>query len=123
MNDAVKAVHGVGGRAMLLFALVLAVWGTYLYFRHAALNGGFRAGFLVMAGLTVAQGIAGIVLLFLGSRPQDWPLHIVYGIFAAIFLPGVFLYAQGGTKRREAVFLAGAAWVVGIAYFRGLATG
>jgi cell shape-determining protein MreD len=123
LNDVLATIHGFTGRAMLLFALVLAVWGTYLYFRRAALNGGWRSSFLILAGLTALQGLAGLVLLFLGSRPADWPLHIVYGIFAVIFLPGVYMYAQGGTKRREAVFLAGAAWVVSIAFFRGLATG
>ena len=123
MNDALNTIHGFAGRAMLLFALVLAVWGTYLYFRRAALNGGWRASYLILAGLTALQGLAGVVLLFLGSRPQEWPLHIVYGIFAVIAMPGVYLYAQGGTKRREAVFLAGAAWIMSIAFFRGLATG
>lgn len=123
MNDVVNTIHGFAGRAMLLFALVLAVWGTYLYFRRGALNGGWRSSYLILAGLTALQGLAGLVLLFLGSRPQEWPLHIVYGIFAVIAMPGVYLYAQGGTKRREAVFLAGAAWIVSIAFFRGLATG
>jgi heme A synthase len=123
LTDLLKTIHGVGGRAMLLFAVVLAVWGTYLYFRRAELNGGFRASFLIMVGLTVVQGLFGVVLLLLGARPAEWPLHIVYGIFAALALPGVYFYAQGGTRRREAVFLAGAAWVVAIAYFRGLATG
>lgn len=116
-------LHGFAGRALLLFAIVVAVWGTYLYFRRAAVNGGFRASFLIMAGFTALQGIFGVVALFLGSRPTEWPLHIVYGIFAVIALPGVYLYAQGGTPRREAVFLAGACWVVAIAFFRGLATG
>jgi len=123
MSDFLAALHRISATALLIFALVLAVWGTYLYFRRAAVNGGFRSSFLIMAGLTALQGLFGAVLLFLGNRPGDWPLHIVYGIFAVLFLPGIYFYAQGGTKRREAVFLAGAAWVVAIAYFRGIATG
>jgi hypothetical protein len=58
----------------------------------------------------------------LGARPTEL-LHVVYGIFAVFFLPGAYLYAHGGSRRREAVILAGAAWVVSIAYFRGIATG
>ena len=123
MSDLLAALHQVSATALLIFSVVLAVWGTYLYFRRAALNGGFRSAFLLMAGLTAVQGLFGVVLLVIGKRPADWPLHIVYGIFAVLFLPGVYLYAQGGTKRREAVFLAGAAWVVAVAYFRGIATG
>ena len=123
MSDLLTTLHRVSATALLLFALVLAVWGTYLYFRRAAVTGGFRSTFLIMVGLTALQGLFGVLLLLTGRRPAEWPLHIVYGIFAVLFLPGVFFYAQGGTKRREAVFLAGAAWIVAIAYFRGIATG
>jgi hypothetical protein len=123
MTDILVALHGIGARALLIFSVALAVWGTYLYFRRSAVNGGFRASFLIMAGLTVLQGLFGAALLLIGSRPADWPLHIVYGIFAGLALPGVYLYAQGGTPRREAIFLAGASWVMAVAYFRGIATG
>ena len=123
MTDLLNTLHNVSARVLIVYSIVLAVWGTYLYFRKAAVGGGFRSSFLIMAGLTWIQGLLGVVLLLTGKRPADWPLHIVYGIFAALFLPGVYAYAQGGTKRREAVFLAGAAWVVAIAYFRGIATG
>ncbi len=122
MASALGTVHGFLGRALLLFAVVLAIWGTYLYFRRAAVNGGFRASFLVMGGLTALQGLLGLVAFMAGGRPTEL-LHLVYGAFATLFVPGVYLYAQGGTKRREAVFLAGAAWIVAIAYLRGLATG
>ena len=123
MSDLLILLHRVSATALLIFAVVLAVWGTYLYFRRAAVNGGFRSSFLIMAGLVAVQGLFGVVLLLAGKRPAEWPLHIVYGIFAVLFLPGVYFYAQGGTKRREAIFLAGAAWIVAVAFFRGIATG
>jgi len=116
------AFHGVIARALLLFAVLLGIWGTYLYFRRAAVTGGFRSSFLILGGLTALQGVAGLVVLAAGHRPTEL-LHIVYGVFAVLFVPGVYLYAQGGTPRREAVFLAAAAWIVSVAYFRGLATG
>jgi len=123
MSDFLAALHRISATALVIFAVVLAVWGTYLYFRRAAVTGGFRSSFLIMAGLTAVQGLLGAILLILGNRPADWPLHIVYGIFAVLFLPGVYRYAQGGTPRREAVFLAGAVWVVAIAFARGFMTG
>jgi hypothetical protein len=122
MTDILAFIHLVGARALLLYAVVVGIWGTYLYFRRQELNGGFRSSFLLMAGLTAIQGLAGLAVFASGRRPGEL-LHIVYGAFAVLFLPGVFLYAQGGSRRREAVFLAGAAWVVSIAYFRGIATG
>jgi hypothetical protein len=117
----IGSLHGFAARVLLAYAVLLGIWGAYGYFRHAALSGGFRASYLIMAGLTAIQGLLGLAAFVLGSRPTDL-LHIVYGVFAVIFLPGAYLYAQGGSRRREAVILAGAAWIVSIAYLRGIAT-
>jgi hypothetical protein len=116
------SLHGYAARVLLIYAVLLGIWGAYRYFRNQELSGGFRASFLIMAGLTAIQGLIGLATFLLGARPTEL-LHVVYGIFAVIFLPGAYLYGQGGTRRREAVILAGAAWVVSIAYLRGIATG
>jgi hypothetical protein len=122
VTGAVGSLHGFAARVLLVYAVVLGIWGAYRYFRNLELGGGFRASYLIMAGLTAIQGLLGLAAFLLGSRPTEL-LHVVYGIFAVIFLPGAYLYAQGGSRRREAVILAGAAWVVSIAYLRGIATG
>ncbi len=106
-----------------MFAVLLGIWGAYGYFRRASVSGGFRSSYLIMAGLTAVQGLLGLAVLALGHSPSRGVLHIVYGVFAVLFLPGAYLYAHGGSKRREALILAGAAWIVAIAYFRGIATG
>lgn len=121
MTATLGSLHGYAARALLVYAVVLGVWGAYRYFRDQELGGGFRASFLIMSGLTALQGLLGLATFVLGARPTEL-LHVVYGIFAVIFLPGVYLYAQGGTRRREAVILAGASWIVSIAYLRGIAT-
>ncbi len=122
MSDALVFVHQLGARALVAFSVVLGIWGAYLYFRREALTGGFRSSFLLMAGLTAVQGLAGLAVFITAQHPREL-LHVVYGAFAVLFLPGVYLYAQNGTKRREALFLAGASWIVAIAYLRGFATG
>ena len=122
MADSLVFLHTLGARALIAFAVLLGIWGTYGYFRHASVSGGFRSSYLLMAGLTALQGLAGLSLFVLGHPPARL-LHIVYGIFAVLFLPGAYVWAHGGSKRREAVILAGAAWVVAIAYFRGISTG
>jgi heme A synthase len=122
LTAALNFLHGYGARVLVIFAVVLALWGTYLYFRDRQVSGGFRSSYLLMAGLTAVQGLLGLGTLLLGARPHEL-LHIVYGVFAVIFLPGAYLYAHGGSTRRETLVLAGAAWIVAIAYFRGIATG
>jgi hypothetical protein len=58
-------------------------------------------------------------------------LHIVYGAFAILFLPGVYFYAarrsrdrdSGATRAREAALMAASCWIVAVAFARGIATG
>ena len=122
MTDAFVFLHTFGARALVAFAVLLGIWGAYGYFRNAQVSGGFRSSYLIMAGLTTVQGLFGLVLLVTGHAPIRL-LHVVYGIFAVLFLPGAYLWAHGGSKRREAVILAAAAWIVAVAYFRGISTG
>jgi hypothetical protein len=122
LTDSLLLVHRVSATALVAFSVLLGLWGTYGYFRHARVSGGFRSSYLIMAGLTGVQGLAGLAVFALG-HPPGRILHVVYGIFAVIFLPAAYLYAHGGSKRREAVILAGAAWIVAIAYLRGISTG
>jgi len=121
LTQTLGSIHGFAARALLAYAVVLGIWGTYKYFRNHELGGGFRASFLIMAVLTAVQGLLGLAAFVLGGRPSVL-LHIVYGIFAVLFLPGAYLYAQNGPRRREAVILAGAAWIVSIAFLRGINT-
>jgi heme A synthase len=116
-------LHGYGATVLLIYAVLLALWGTYHYFRTQKLSGAFRSSYLIMAGLTALQGLLGLAALLGGGSPREGLLHMVYGIFAVVFLPGAYLYARGGTDRREALILAAAAWIVSIAYFRGISTG
>ena len=122
LNQALGAVHGFGATVTVTYSVILALWGTYLYFRNHGLPGAFRSGFLIMGGLTAVQGLVGLAAFGAGGRPHEL-LHIVYGIFAVIFIPGAYLYSHGGSQRRETVILAGASWIVSIAYLRGIATG
>jgi hypothetical protein len=90
MSDALVFLHSFGARVLVAFAVVLGVWGTYTYFRDRQLSGGFRSSYLIMAGVTALQGLAGLIALAIGDRPHEL-LHIVYGVFAVIFLPGAYL--------------------------------
>jgi heme A synthase len=121
--DIFAFAHGYAARVLLLFGILIALWGSFYYFRNEKLSGGFRASFLLLAGVTVLQGLLGLAALIGGGSPKEGLLHMVYGAFATLFLPGAYIYSRGGTARREALVLAGAAWIVAIAYFRGIATG
>jgi hypothetical protein len=122
LTDAFVFLHRFGATALVAFAVLLGIWGAFGYFRNAQVGAGFRSSYLIMAGLTAVQGLFGLALLATGHPPVRL-LHVVYGIFAVLFLPGAYLWAHGGSKRREAIILAAAAWIVAVAYFRGISTG
>ena len=123
MKDTLVFLHAYGARVLIVFAVVLGLWGAYHYFRTRELSGGFRSTYLIMAALTPLQGLLGASALLTGDSPREGILHMVYGVFATLFVPGAYLYARGSDKRREALVLAGASWIVAIAFFRGIATG
>jgi hypothetical protein len=117
-------LHARLALAAILFAIVLGVWGSYQYIRHKAVSGGFRSAYLMLCGLTAVLGLGGILNLVLGTKLHN-PLHVVYGIFAVVFLPGLYFYSASGrsSKAREAVLLAAACWIVLVALVRGWFTG
>lgn len=116
-------LHWYGARILVIFAVLLGLWGSYSYFRNQRVSGGFRSSYLIMTGVTVLQGLLGLGALLLGGQPHGHILHFVYGAFAVLFLPGAYIYSHGGSDRRETLVLAGAAWIVAIAFFRGISTG
>jgi heme A synthase len=116
-------LHRYLSTVLLIFAVLLALWGTVTYFRNRRISGGFRSSYLIMTAVTVLQGLLGLGALVTGGSPREGILHIVYGVFAVLFLPGAYLYSHQGSVRRETLILAGACWIVAIAYFRGMATG
>jgi len=116
-------LHSFGARVLVVFAILLGLWGAYHYFRNQSLSGGFRSTYLIMAGIVPVQGILGVAALFTGGSPREGILHMVYGVFATLFVPGAYLYTRGNDARREALVLAGASWIVAIAFFRGISTG
>jgi len=120
--DAVKFMHSGGARVLVGYAVLLALWGTYHYLRKKDLTSVFRKAYLGLAGLTALQGVFGVVAFALGGRPAEF-VHIAYGIFALIFLPGAYLSSAPRPHRNETLILAIAAWVVAVAYVRGIVTG
>ena len=121
MIDILAFLHQRFAFALILFAAVLGIWGTVSFLRTRQVSPGFRSSYVLMIALTGIQGAIGLVLITM-THPREL-LHVVYGAFAILFLPGVYFWAGRGTKAREAAFLAAACWIVAIAFGRGILTG
>jgi hypothetical protein len=119
--DTLNFLHQRFAVALVLFAAVLGVWGTASLALRRQVNPGFRSSYVLLIALTGLQGALGLALITM-TRPREL-LHVVYGAFAFIFLPGVYFWAGRGPRLREAAFLAAACWIVAIAFVRGIVTG
>jgi hypothetical protein len=108
--------------ALLVFAGLLGLWGGFQFVTRRRLSGGFRSSYLLMIGLTAVQGVLGVASFAQGGRPHEL-LHVVYGIFAIFFLPGVYFWAARRARDTEAAILTASCWIVLIAYARGITTG
>ena len=115
-------IHARFAIALIVFAVVLGLLGAFQLLTRRAAGGSFRAGYLLLLGLTLAQGLAGAGAYIGGARPREL-LHVVYGIFAALFLPGVYFFAGRRARDTEVTLLTLACWTVAIAYGRGIMTG
>ena len=116
-------LHGYGARVLVAFAVLLGLWGAYYYFRNRPVSGGYRSTYVIMAIITPVQGLLGLSALIAGGDPRAGILHVVYGAFATLFLPGAYVYGRQADSRREALVLAGASGIVTIAFLRGISTG
>jgi len=116
-----KFLHESFAFALILFAAALGAWGTIGFLTRRHVTGGFRSAYVMMIVLAGIQGALGLILITT-TQPRAL-LHVVYGAFAFLFLPGVYFWAGRGSRPREAAFLAMACWIVAIAFARGVATG
>lgn len=115
-------LHARFAIALIILAAALGLWGTISLATRRRVSPGFRAGFVLMIALTAVQGLAGVIAFGTGHRPHVI-LHIVYGIFAIAFLPGVYFLAGRRSPSLEALLMAVSCWVVAIAFGRGILTG
>lgn len=118
----VNQLHGSLANTMILFMLACGVWGLFSAFR-GGLNGSLAGALVIGEGLILAQATLGIISVVAGSRPTQGGLHYLYGVSAALTLPGIYSFTRGRSPSMQALWFGGGAFfIVGLA-LRGLTTG
>jgi hypothetical protein len=89
--------HRLLANSIWLFFLLLGLWGLIRSFRQQPVDGSYFGALVIGELIFLLQGLLGAILYFTGARPaRDWQ-HILYGIFALVFLPGLFTYPRATT--------------------------
>jgi multisubunit Na+/H+ antiporter MnhF subunit len=106
----------------LLFMLALGLWGLVRYLRGGALDGSIAGALVIGWVLIVVQGAMGLIRYIEGPRPAD-PVHILYGITAALALPFVFTYTRDRNARQALLLYSLVSLFIAGLAIRGMTTG
>lgn len=101
-------LHQGFGQVVLIYSLLLALWGLFLYARGEPPSGGYLGALILDEGVIIVQSLIGIVLYGLGYRPGQ-TLHLLYGLAVFLALPTAYLWASanraGPLTRRDSLIL------------------
>ncbi|CAA9545636.1 MAG: hypothetical protein AVDCRST_MAG43-563 [uncultured Thermomicrobiales bacterium] len=107
---------------IILFFAIAGAWGLLEYVRGGSLSGSIAGALIIGQVLVVIQGALGMVLFFLGNRPNN-SVHLLYGFTAALVLPFVWSYMRDRAPRQALLLYSLIAlFIVGLA-IRGITTG
>ena len=108
--------------SIIIFFVVCAAWGIFLWARGQAPSGSYLGALAIGVGLIALQGLAGIVLVVTGYAPHgNQPfMHWVYGFVLLFTIP--FVYGAWTQRRNDRVssllYALGCVLIVLIAFFR-----
>ncbi len=118
MATLVNIHHALSNTAWLFF-LILGLWGLFRAIRGQSVNGNYLGAAFIGQLIFVAQAIMGGILWAGGGSAQIQrpEIHLLYGVFALIFLPFVYLSVLRGddTNRAQWVLAFTTLFLFGIA--------
>ena len=124
--QAVLILHRTLSNTVWLFFLALGIWGLYRAIRGWPVDGSYLGAVVIGQLLFVVQAILGFALWFSGrdAALARAGIHMLYGIFALIFLPFVYVVWLRGDNSNRAQWILGfaTAFLFGIA-LRSIGTG
>lgn len=118
-------IHGTLSNTIWLFFLVLGLWGLWRAIRGEGVDGSYLGAAAIGQILFVIQTVLGTILWLDGlsvglQRPA---IHALYGVFALVFLPFIYLSQLRGDDSNQAQWVLAFAtlFLFGIA-LRGIST-
>lgn len=117
--DTLLAFHGALSNTAWLFFLIIGLWGLIRGIRGQSVNGNYLGAAFIGQMIFVVQTILGTILWVGGysSGIQRPGIHLLYGAFALVFLPFIYLSVLRGddTNRAQWVLAFTTLFLFGIA--------
>ena len=97
-----RVLHGGLANTALIYSLLVALWGFWLYMRRRDLTPQFWGALAIAALIFVLQAVVGLTMVLQGRIP--WRnVHYLYGVLGVITLPATFAFTRGRGGFREAL--------------------
>lgn len=100
----VAFIHKALSNTVWLFFLAMGIWGVWRAIRKQGVDGSYLGACVIGEGLFYLQAILGSLLWLNGNsaslaRPG---IHLLYGVFALVFPPFVYLVWLRGDDTNQA---------------------
>jgi len=94
----ILVLHGGLANMAWMYFLALGLWGLYRAIRKQGIDGTYLGAAIIGQSLFAVQSLLGLIMWLNGrlaflSRPE---IHILYGAFAFVFLPFIYLVTLRG---------------------------
>lgn len=113
------SIHGALSNTAWLFFLIVGLWGLLRAIRGQSVTGNYLGAIFIGQLIFVVQTVLGILLWIGGYSTgiQRPGIHLLYGAFALVFLPFIYLSVLRGddTNRAQWVLAFTTLFLFGIA--------
>ncbi len=114
------ALHATLASTIVLYLVVVGLWGLWLGVRALAPSSSFRGALIIAECAAIAQGLIGLALAL--QRPLHG-IHALYGVALVLALPLAATLVRGRAPRGQSIALGIAALFTAGLAIRGITTG
>ena len=95
------AIHEIFFNMHILYSLALGIWATVIAARNEEISGNYVGAVLTYAGLAIVTLVFGIIMLAMGLQPRSGRVvvYVLYMLWLAIMMPGLFSLMRGRDDR------------------------
>ncbi|MCY3914751.1 MAG: hypothetical protein OXG49_01940 [Chloroflexi bacterium] len=101
-------LHQILFNMHIMYSLALGLWAAYTASRREAISGHYWGAVLTYALLAAATLAVGVALLLSGMQPRSERVvvYLLYMLWLAIIMPGLFSLMSGRDDKRAALAYA-----------------
>ncbi len=101
-------LHQILFNTHILYSLALGIWAAYMASKQGAISGHYWGAIVTYALLAGATLLVGAVLLLSGLQPRSGRIvvYVLYMLWLAIIMPGLFSLMSGRDDTRAALAYA-----------------